>query len=345
MLVGYMRTFKKPKEFVKLLAKTTKYHGIDLVYFHPKDIDMERNVVNGKVLVDNKWVTKEVPVPPFVDVTVYSFKYKEQIKFLRKHSYFTTDRLSSKSNMYTKLKEDGEFADILIPTIEDSDFKDFYKFLKHHNQIVMKPKRGHKGQGIYKLAKEKNKYILSYGNNSEKISKGKLKKFYKKNLAPKNYIYQKYIASRTKHGDPFDCRIRLEKNGKGEWEIVINLIRIGTGQKVVSNIAQGGCISYLDPFLQANYGDQWKEIKNSINEVGKTFPAKLEKLFNKELGSLGIDLGIDENGKLYFFESNNAPGVEGAWGEIALVKSEYYNYMLNKLSGKNSENNIRTAQH
>ncbi|WP_449355758.1 YheC/YheD family protein [Virgibacillus natechei] len=139
------------------------------------------------------------------------------------------------------------------------------------------------------------------------------------------------MHSKTIKGDPFDCQIRLEKIGKRKWEVVINLVRIGTGQKVASNIMQGGSISTLEPFLKSNYLNKWEPIRDSIIEVGKTFPSKIEELYNQELHSMGIDVGIDKYGKLYLFESNNAPGVDGAWGEIAMVKCDYYKYMLDEL--------------
>lgn len=339
MHVGYMRNRRTPPEFVKLLAKTTKYHGIDLVFFHPEDIDMERKTIKGKILFNNKWVKKEVPVPKFTDVTVYSFKYKKQIAFLRKHSHFTTGRLANKETGGENIKADGEFAHLVIPTIPHTDFSGFYDFLKKHQRIVMKPKRGQRGEGIFMLGKKGNKFILSYEKEEEVLSKMKLKKFFRKTLSNRPYIYQKYIESKTKFGDPFDCRIRLEKNGKGKWEVVINLIRIGSGQKVVSNVARGGSVSELDPFLKTNYGDKWEEIKSSILNIGKRLPYKLEKMYNQELGSLGIDIGIDRDGKLYLFESNNAPGVEFGEGPIAMVKCDYYKYMLDKINDKEKGEN------
>ncbi|WP_164218469.1 YheC/YheD family protein [Virgibacillus sp. YIM 98842] len=332
MQVGYMRNGNKPSKFIKLLAKTTKYHGIDLVYFHPKDINMNEKIINGKILINNKWVKRKVNIPLFVDVTVHSFKFKKQIKFLREHSYFTTGRLASKEITIEKLMDDGEFSHLLIPTIKHTDFKDFFSFLKKHQKIIMKPSRGERGQDIYMIAKKKNKFIISFETQEITLSKRQLKSFFKQKVNERRFIFQKYINSKTKNGDPFDCRIRLEKNGNGEWENVINLIRIGTGQKVVSNVSKGGSVSELNSFLKANYGEKWKEVKTSIINTGKTLPYKIEKIFNQELGSLGIDIGIEKDGRLYYFESNNAPGVEFGEGAIAQVKCDYYKYMLDKLS-------------
>src|SRR5690625_366764 len=334
-----MRGQSKPNQFVKLLAKTTKHHGIELVYFNPKDVDMKQKKISGRVLVDNKWENKEVNIPLFIDLTEFSFKNKKLIKFLRENSHFTADKLDSKSiDSMKKIKEDGEFADLLIPSIEHSDLKGFFHFINKHQQIIMKPTNGRRGDDIYKLSKKGRKYVLSHGDISTdniSLSKRQLKNFISKKSRESKFIYQKYIESKTQFGDPFDCRIRLEKNGKGKWEVVINLIRIGSGQKVVSNVAKSGSVSKINKFLKANYGEKWKTIKSDIINVGKTLPYKLEEIFNIEVGSLGIDIGVDKHGKLYLFEANTSPGYGFGEGPIAEVRCDYYKCMLDKYANSN----------
>lgn len=327
-----MRNVRQPSKFTKLLAKTTKYHGIDLAFFHPEDIDINQKTIKAKILMNNEWVQKEIAVPLFVDVTAYSFKFKKQIRFLRKYSHFTAGRSIAKHKFQEKIRDDGEFADLLIPTVTHSNFNSLFKFLKEHKQVIAKPNKGQKGEGIYKVSKIKSNYFLSYKEDEKQISKRALKKFSKEVLDQKPYVYQKYIDSTTISGDPFDCRIRLEKNGKGEWEVVKYLMRIGTGQKVVSNVVQGGSVSEMTPFLKYNYANNWKSIKESLIKLGNTFPYKIEELCQQNLSSLGIDIGIDKAGHLYLFEVNHAPGTEFGEGAIAMVKSDYYKYMLDKLS-------------
>lgn len=59
----------------------------------------------------------------------------------------------------------------------------------------------------------------------------------------------------------------------------------------------------------------------------------MEELFGRNLTSMGIDIGIDKNSReLFLFEVETGPGFEFAIGELALVKSEYYKYILNKIN-------------
>lgn len=123
------------------------------------------------------------------------------------------------------------------------------------------------------------------------------------------------------------------KNGKGKWAVPIYLVRIGTNQKVVSNVAQGGSVTTLKPFLEANFPKNAEEIREKIKQIAKTLPYKVEELFGRNLTSMGIDIGIDKNSReLFLFEVETGPGFEFAIGELALVKSEYYKYILNKIN-------------
>ncbi len=329
-----MRNRRKPSKYARLLSKAAKYYGIDLIYCHPTDIDIEEEIIHGKMLRNNEWVPKDVSIPPFIDLSSYCYKYKKEIRFLKERSLLSSyGKFGSKEKVYNMLEKDGEFKHLLIPSQPVDHFEGFYNFLNEHKEIIAKPKNGQKGEGIFLISMKNDSYIISYENQERHISSAELKAFFEDRINPKVYLFQKYIESKSKAGDPFDCRIRLEKDGNGEWSVPIYLVRIGTNQKVVSNVAQGGSVSSLTPFLKANYEENWKEIRDSIKQVGKTLPYKIEKL-TKPATSMGIDIGIDKHGELYLFEVNSAPGVEFGTGEIASVKADYYHYILNEISNR-----------
>ncbi|UTR11799.1 YheC/YheD family protein [Evansella sp. LMS18] len=333
MYIGYMRKRSKPKKFAKLVAKAAKYHGIDLFHFGPEDVDIENRIINGKVLIDDEWESRQLPPPAFIDYSTFCNKYKEVVEFLKENSILSNKRLGSKYNIYKKIQEDGEFAHLIIPTIVTEDPSEVYDFLHKHKEIILKPKNGQRGEGIYKLSLKDGHYFLAVNKEEKTLSKQEADDFLNNEIKVKHYLYQKCIHSKSKSAEPFDVRIRLEKNGKGEWEVAIYLVRIGTGNKVVSNITQGGSASQLDPFLQANYGDDWKKIKRHIKEIARTFPYKLEKIFNTKLQALGVDVGIDSDHRVYFFEANTAPGLDFGMGEVAVLKAEYYNYVAKEVLG------------
>lgn len=330
-VIGFMRGSRKPVKIARLLAKTSKYYGIDIAYFHAGDVDIEKKTIHAKFLEENTWVEREIGVPPFIDILPYSFGHKKVVKFLKENSLLSSDKLGTKDFVYKKILEDGKFAHLIIPTKTIGNFNDFYHFLMKHHQIVIKPKKGLRGRDIYSLSVNDNSFTLKYQQSEQLLTFTELKEFYSHILESDEYILQKYIDSITKDGHPFDCRIRLEKNGKGKWQVAIYLIRIGTNQKVVSNVAQGGSVARLKPFLEANFPENAAELLSSIKSIATTLPYKTEKMFETNLSSLGIDIGIDKKGNLYLFEIEPGPGSEFALGEIALIKSEYYKYIITKL--------------
>src|SRR5699024_5481654 len=117
-----------------------------------------------------------------------------------------------KAEIYNKIREDGEFAHLLIPTAEYSNFEEFLDFVNVHKTIVIKQKAGLRGHNIYMVKQlRRNKFLISYQQSEEKVNKEKLRHLYEDTWHGDRHILQKYIISRTKSGDPFDCRVRLDR--------------------------------------------------------------------------------------------------------------------------------------
>ncbi len=324
-----MRNYKQPGQFVTLLSKAAHYYNVRVIYCQPTDVDIISKTVYGKVLIKNKWVDIELPIPYYIDLNTYCFKYKEITNFLKANCFLLCQgSYGSKSKVYDQLEKDGEFKHILIPTFQVDSFSAFLSKLKESKQLILKPRRGHKGEGIYLIDYTDTQYMITENDAETKVNLHELEQFHLEKINSTKYLVQKYIYSKTRSGHPFDCRVRLERDGTGKWKVVIYLVRIGNNNKVVSNLSQGGSISKLTPFLKANYPSNWQEISSSIKEISTKLPDKVEELFNKQNASMGIDLGIDKDGKVFLYEVNSAPGSQFAEGEIANLKADYYAYLM-----------------
>ncbi|MFD1064434.1 YheC/YheD family protein [Oceanobacillus locisalsi] len=329
MYICYMRVFKKPPKYVKLLAKAAKYYNIDLIYSHPKDVDVGNEVINGLILQNNVWRQVELPAPPYIDLNSYCYKYKDVITFLKKKSTLLNPKgFGTKQKVYNTLMEDGEFAKYLPDTIQVTDFDDFLKFIKKYDKAILKPRSGHKGNGVYLIHKIDDKsYRLSFKNEEKVLPAEELKAHIEDIITDQVYLAQQYIQSLTATGDPYDCRIRLEKDAEGKWAVAIYLVRIGSNNKVVSNVAQGGGVQKLIPFIQFHYPASWENIKADFNYIAECLPPKIEALYQKQTSCLGIDIGIDKDEQIYIYEVNAAPGMEFGEAEIINLKVDYYHYL------------------
>jgi len=330
--VGYMRNYKSPSSLARLIAIFCKSYGIELIYLRPNDITATSKFVNGEIFLNNKWHKVEVPLPRFIDISQYCFKKfdKKTYKFLLDNTILSDNnqiRLN-KMELQLRLQKDKQFKDLIIPSKIAQNYEDVIEFLVNYKKIILKPLSGQFGSNVFQISNIGSKFIVVYENEEKEISEEDLVKFINDLISKRRYLLQKYIHSKTKQGYPFDCRINVEKNFKGEWETARIFIRIGIGQKVVSNLSQGGGVSQLKPFLKSNFKEYREDINKKINEIANTLPYKIELLRKCTLMTIGIDLGIDLNGKVYLFETNGAPGTKQLRAEVALLRSSYYKYVL-----------------
>lgn len=332
MIVGVMTNFNKPTKLAHMTALISKSYDIDVIYLRPKDVDIEKGTVRGKMLINHKWVTKETKVPRFIDVVPYSFKKKnkEITDYLKKTTFLSDDRTNvlTKQELQDELEKDADFSHLVIPTHKAVNFKELLEYVNKYSKVVLKPLMGIRGRGIYVLEKEADTFILGHQKERKVMNAGELRGFFEEFIERENYILQKYVASRTLQGDPFDCRVHVEKDGDGNWASARNYIRIGIDQQVISNVNHGGGIANPEPFLKANFGENWAEINKNLNELATSLPYRVEQLRGTHIMSLGMDIGIDKSGKLYLFEVNDGPDTSAVISEVALLRSGYYNYII-----------------
>jgi len=344
MNIGIMRNNSEPTYLSKLIAVYSKAFGINVLYIRPKDVNIETGTVNAQEFNKGKWEEVQTELPAFIDISQFCFKKENRdiIKYLRANTYLSDNGLNrnNKIKFIEKLKKDPKLNYLLIPTDRVEDLETIKAFSMKYNKMILKPTSGQFGNDIYFLSRDKkNQYLLQHGRESSKLSKKELENFFNEILTNKKYIVQKYIESKTKQGHPFDCRINVEKDGQGQWTVAKMFFRIGIGQKVVSNISQGGAVATLNNFLKANYPpEQIKSIKESLNKIAKSIPLKVEEIRKQELITLGIDVGIDKDGSVYLFEVNGAPGTSQLRETVAELRAQYYKYIIEKLnSTRNGE--------
>lgn len=344
MYVGFIRTQKSPSKFVKLLSIACRYNGLTLIYLNPHDIIPGKKVVEGKVYLNNNWEKVRVPIPNFIDISPHYFsnkKHRKLLNYLKEESKLSINRrhIITKDKLQQELKRNKDLMQYSIPSENNETFHQFYEFLDYHMKIVIKPVTGLQGKSVMVLTKENDElYILGSEKNETKLTKKELIDFYDSHLLNKNYMFQKYVVSRNVKDEPFDCRVHMEKNGDGSWDIANMIIRIGVGQKVVSNISQGGGISNLRGFLISNFQNKADSIYDDLVTLANYVPKRIEEITNSELMVMGIDVGIDSNGNLYIFEINSFPIIAPQLSEITLLRPQYYKFRLKNDMNKNKSN-------
>ncbi|WP_179134439.1 YheC/YheD family protein [Oceanobacillus timonensis] len=326
MRIGYLRNYKQPRQLANLIASVAQSKGVDILYFSPKDVDLNKSRIRGLLYKDGKWKRVKAKIPKIIDVNSNCLKHKKIIKHLRKNAHLTENGQNrlSKFTLQEQLNADSDFQKLTIPTNNCSSFSDIEQFLHEYKDIVLRPIRSNHADGVYKVTKNSpEKYTLNYYNTSIEVSYEELIAFCNNEILIKDYIVQKYISSITPDGNAFDWRMHFEKTGHGNWRIINNQIRVGLNQKTTTNWKKGGGIIDTDIFMKLKYEDEAEIKLEQIKERGLQVAAKIESMRKETLATLSIDFGIDHNDDLFIFEANDAPVTTNLLGEIAMLRTDY----------------------
>jgi UDP-N-acetylmuramoyl-tripeptide--D-alanyl-D-alanine ligase len=197
--------------------------------------------------------------------------------------------------VFNNLMRYKEFAGYLIPSETVRSGQHLSALLAKYSDIVLKPSSGHQGRNVYRLREggEITAPVLNLIEAEEMIA-------------------QRYINCRTKSGDPYDLRLHVQKGRAGEWICAYIYPRISPSGNIVCNIKQGGYTTGLEDFLVREFGPGHIDMRKYLEVFSLQLAGHLDEiqreLYGEELDELGIDVGLDEEGKLYIYEVNWRPG-------------------------------------
>jgi len=328
-LIGMLRQFKQPNSMALAAALSANMLNCNFLFFNPEDIDLKNKKINGLVLDNGKWTRQISNYPDVVDNSPPRKENKAVYAELEKSIPFTMHRIGNKDYVSSNLIKDDDYKDLVIPYQTLTSEHDIYKMLELYKKIIVKPTGGNRGNGILYIEQVGQTYIVISKDQKMKYEIDDFNKYISK-LIKQKYIIQKYISSTTQSKLPFDIRIHVRRGEFGKWEIVKIYPRIGNSNSVESNLSQGGSISKITPFLKQNFQDDWEKLLTSLNKLGKEFPIYFNKKYDFEIDALGLDIGIDNNGKLWLFEVNSFPGCTMFEIEAQQVAMKYAKYLAGK---------------
>jgi YheC/D like ATP-grasp len=316
--IGMLHHRKHPDSVIKsyAYAAVAKAEGTQMVYFSPGGVDFIRKTISGFEYKDGKWVEGTFPFPDVIYNTGSPEKLAKSndvIQKLKKTIPFTTHSIGNKMAVYKRLKEAGEFTQYLIPSEVVRGTNHFFSFLEAYRKIVFKPVNGRKGISIIYIERVGNDFRVLLNTDDHLYSYDELKVFVSDHIQEEEFLVQPYINCRTKDGSVFDFRLHVQKDGDGKWVITSIYPRIGAPGTIVSNINNGGSMNYLVPFLKQEFGDHdYFNIKRYLENFSLLLARHLDELqkerYSESIDELGIDVALDDLGKIWIYEVNWRPG-------------------------------------
>lgn len=310
--IGMLHFRKHPQKVKKAYAcaAVAKMEGIEFFYFSPGNVKFEEKMINGYIFEEGKWIQKKMVFPDVIynPTSLKTVKGKKVYRKLKNIIPFTSHPIGNKLKVYRKIKEMAEFSNYLIPSAKIKEPQTVFNALNDYKKIVIKPLSGNNGKNVIFIERKKEQFNLIRGNKQITVDEAELSSIIETHIQEKIFLVQPFVSCKTKDGLPFDIRIHVQKNGLGEWDTTLIYPRIGPKDGIVSNVSSGGYTGKIDKFLEREYGLESYDIKKALDHFAIQFPIKFDDIYLRSLDELGIDIGIDENKKIWIYEVNWRPG-------------------------------------
>ncbi|WP_134699049.1 YheC/YheD family protein [Ammoniphilus sp. YIM 78166] len=220
-------------------------------------------------------------------------------------------KLIASKMIKTKPLLDDPILSQYVPELHWFSKEKLKRMLFQYGTVYVKPDEGSLGIGVRRLKRiNDTACILETETSSKKISISKACKILKREQSPKElYLIQEGIDLSTYKGCPFHIRVVMQKP-MNRWQVSMMCATVGRKNAVITNYAYGGDDVSVEKAM--NHRDQnwdpintFRELIYLSHQVVACLGSKLPLLL------VGLDMGIDKNGKIWFIEANTRPDMDG----------------------------------
>ncbi|MNO34149.1 Endospore coat-associated protein YheD [compost metagenome] len=271
------------------------------------------------------WIRKWSPRPDIIYDRCLTHDRKQQLRKHRLLERLATEHpfvylargLAGKWVVYQALLECPEVAEHLPETVLYQGQVQLDKWLQTHDgEAFLKPRNGTHGKRTMHVKwlppRDEVRVMGRSGRNTmfrrRFLTKQAGLDWVDRFTGRRPFLIQPYLQLNSSEGEPFDVRVLMQKNAKGEWSLTGMAARVGRKDSLTSNLHGGGTAHRALPFLIRELGDQGgKAAEAAIRKLSLLIPAYLETRFGR-LAELGLDFGVDRQGCVWVLEVNSKPG-------------------------------------
>ncbi|HWP98306.1 MAG TPA: YheC/YheD family protein [Syntrophomonadaceae bacterium] len=315
---GSRRLFGNQDSFIRNLILHGQSLGEVCFAFSPYSINWQHKSIDGYTWSKGGWQKKNFPLP---DVIYYrGADYANGKKNIRRKleaqgCRFVNPLPVDKWKAHRILAHNHELARYLPETLLVNDFRQVQSMLKRHHAVYLKPVYGSKGQNIIRITRNKNKsskiYQYQHSSLDHSISfrsMDALQSQISPQLRKRRYLIQNRINLIKSSGRIIDIRALVQKDHTGEWDITGLACRMGGAGSITSNLSAGGQGHKLEHVLQGHFLDEKQQemIGKEIRYLALSVVRNLEQTMGPA-GEMGIDIGVDQQGDIWFIEANLRP--------------------------------------
>lgn len=316
------RRFAEPAYFRRLIGEGRRL-GAVVFLFSPQDVDRTGRRVRGFVPGERgNWKARWFPWP---DIVIDRYRYYPKQKHraylpFRKQNLFlyANNRLANKWKVHQVLWEDEEMRRWLPETLEYSR-ENLRTMLQCHPLLYVKPSNGSGGRGILRVERAGGSYVL-LGRGSQSGRKRTVLRsteavchyvdrwVEKEKWGRECFVVQQGLRIELLPRRAVDLRLLIQKDGTGTWAVTGLGVRAGKAESAASNLHAGGKAAAALPFLTTVFGaERAQAVLSECHALAHNTARAIERNFGRMM-ELGLDIGVDTEGRVWLIEVNPKPG-------------------------------------
>ncbi len=224
---------------------------------------------------------------------------------------FFNNHYFSKWEMYRWYSGNPELSGNMPFTCVLKSDDDVFSMLAKYGKVFVKPISGLGGHGITQVTATENGYAFKYREKGENVTELKASKedaaeYIKIKFGSGRYLVQQPIDLIRINDCVVDFRCIMQKNQSGSWVCMAIIGRYGKKGSIVSNISSGGTAFILSSADSPAplHGEKAELLSSEISAFALDVCKALDE-YGLNIGTVGIDIGADNNSKLWLIEINN----------------------------------------
>lgn len=344
-------------DFVRRLMAAAPRHALVAYAFDPASWDSRTNAVAGWRFESDGWRREAVQAPSLLydrlwpDDRASRDRSYAALRTMRERGGFRllNGSLPGKTAVLRTLSRCPEVRPLLPPSAPYRGEASLVDWIEARDGgAFLKPVVGSQGKGALAIAASPGgRWTLSgrdaFGRlvQARRLPRREAMREVAARIGRRPYLMQPLLELRGPDGEPFDLRALMQKDGSGAWRMTGIAVRTGAPESVTANLHGGGVARAPGPYLAGLFGErQAVRLLERLREASDSIVLRLEQLYGR-FAELGLDYGIDREGRIWFLEANTKPGRASmsAAGEAAVSNAihnplAYARYILLVSSGR-----------
>ncbi|WP_256762384.1 YheC/YheD family protein [Cohnella sp. WQ 127256] len=198
----------------------------------------------------------------------------------------------------------------IVPKTVAFSKNNLIKMARKYKSLYIKPDIGSHGKGIFKMRRASKGYEMYFIEHKKQ----------KINLLPSVRSSHRFVVERKKgkmiiqrgivldklSGQPYDIRAMVQRKRGGAWTCTGIMAKVGKGNKIVTNVYQGGkSILFKELLNQQGYSrNEREQITQSLTNKALAV-ARVLSSRKSGMHEMGIDFAYDRNKRLWILEVNS----------------------------------------